>query len=100
MLRDEDEVTRWFGEFRGYGLPLTKIEDTPHFASKADSMPLQIADTCSFLIMWRLMRREETQEFFEAIAPQLVWSPRIGHSGSLVFGNLIGNERIATGERY
>jgi hypothetical protein len=99
-LRDKYMVERWFAVFRQYGVPLKKIEDTPHFASKSESAPLQIADTCSFLIMRRLMRRTETQEFFEAIAPQLVWAPTHAPSNRPVFGDPIGNEQIATGERY
>lgn len=97
-LRDPDEVDRWFGQFKFLGLPLTKIEDTPHFAEKAESAPLQIADTCSFLIMRRLMRRLETQECFETISPQLVWAPET--DGVPVFGEPLGAEQIAGGSRY
>lgn len=75
--------------FRGIsgisGLPLTKIVDTPHFAAKADSVPLQVADTCAFLTMRRFLRREDTQEFFELLVPQLIWR-------AVDFGEPMGNE--------
>lgn len=69
------------------GLPLTKIVDTPHFAAKRDSSPLQIADVCAFLIMRRLMKREDSQEFFELIAPQLTWR-------AADFGESMGTEKV------
>jgi hypothetical protein len=97
-LRDPDEVSKLLRASLISELPLIKIEDTPHFASKADSVPLQIADTCSFLIMRRLLRRAETQECFEAIAPQLIWFPVI--DGKPVFGEPMGAEQIANGQRY
>jgi hypothetical protein len=92
ILRDPDEIAN--GEFANMrGLPLVKIEDTPHFADKADSRPLQLADTCAFLIMRRLMRQETSQQFFEAIAPQLVW-------GASDFGERMGSEQFGTGSLY
>lgn len=98
ILRDPDEIAANPVFARMPGLPLRKVEDTPHFAAKADSAPLQVADTCAFLILRRLLRREESQPFFEAIAPQLVWSPQI--AGQPVFGKPMGAEQIATGSRY
>jgi hypothetical protein len=97
-LCDSDEVSKLLGANLISGLPLTKIEDTPHFAAKSDSVPLQIADTCAFLIMRRLLRRAETQECFETIAPQLIWFPVI--DGKPVFGEPMGAEQIANGQRY
>lgn len=74
-------------------LPLTKVVDTPHFAAKAESLPLQVADLCAFLIMRRFSRREESQSLFEAIAPQLFW--RAGD-----FGEPIGTEKMTGGQFY
>ena len=74
-------------------LPLKKIVDTPHFASKVDSKLLQLADMCAFLIMRRLMRQESSQPFFEAIAPQV-----FRHLSD--FGDPMGSERISIGQRY
>jgi hypothetical protein len=92
-LRDPEEIAN-----SGYlteieGLPITKIVDTPHFAAKAESAPLQVADTCAFLILRRLMRRIESQEFFEQIAPQLTWT-------ASDFGDSMGAEQIGMGSRY
>jgi hypothetical protein len=92
ILRDPDEIAN--SEFANMsGLPLVKIEDTPHFAAKADSRPLQLADTCAFLILRRLMRQENSQQFFEAIAPQLSWI-------ASDFGERMGAEEIGTGSLY
>jgi hypothetical protein len=98
ILRDPDTIAADPIFSRMSGLPLRKVEDTPHFAAKADSAPLQIADVCAFLIMRRLWRRPETQPFFEAIAPQLVWLPLI--EDEVVFGAPMGSEQIAIGQRY
>jgi hypothetical protein len=98
MLRDAELVAQEPRFSSVPGLPLSRIVDTPHFAAKTDSAPLQIADTCAFLIMRRLIRRSESQEFFELIAPQLIWAPSV-ESGP-VFGEPMGSEQIATGQRY
>jgi hypothetical protein len=71
-------------------LPLTKIVDTPHFAEKADSAPLQVADVCAYLVLRRILRRTDSQEFFEVIAPQLSWT-------ATDFGAPMGTERFGTG---
>ena len=47
--------------------PLKKIVDVPYFAEKAESPPLQLADLCAYLIMRHLLRRSDSQEFFELI---------------------------------
>jgi hypothetical protein len=69
--------------------------DTPHFAEKAESAPLQVADCCAYLIMRRLMRRDDSQQFFELLAPQLTWAA----SDS---GDPMGSERerFGTGSLY
>jgi hypothetical protein len=92
LLRDSDLIAN--SEFaRIPNLPLVKIEDTPHFADKAESRPLQLADTCAFLTMRRLLRQENSQQFFELIAPQLSWS-------SSDFGERMGDEQIGMGSLY
>jgi hypothetical protein len=98
LLRDPDEIAAHPVFSRMPGLPIRKVEDTPHFAAKAESAPLQIADACAFLIMRRLMRRPESQQFFEAISQQLVWSPSM--DGRPVFGERMGSEQIGGGQLY
>jgi hypothetical protein len=73
-------------------LPLAKIVDTPHFAAKADSAPLQMADVCADLILRRMLRRADSQEFFELIAPQLTWT-------ATDFGDPMGAEQFGVGSR-
>jgi len=92
FLRDPDQIRGT--EFAKLPvLPRRKTIDTPHFAGKSESLPLQIANVCAFLIMCRLMRREETQPFFEVMAPQLVWS-------AVDFGKRMGSERIGGGQLF
>jgi hypothetical protein len=56
--------------------PLKHIKDTIHFAAKSESVCLQIADLCAFLIKRRLMRRSQSDYLFDLIEPQLVWRPQ------------------------
>lgn len=72
------------------GLPLRKVVDTPHFAAKRDSAPLQLADLCAFLVMRRLNRKQDSQPFFEQISTQLTW-------GCTDFGDPMGTEQIGGG---
>ncbi len=91
ILKSQKELAEGhFAEVEG--LPLKKIVDTPHFAAKADSAPLQIADVCAFLIMRRLMRREDTQPYFEKVATQLTWR-------AADFGEPMGTERTLRRQR-
>jgi hypothetical protein len=72
MLRDPRAIVGT--EFESVPeFPLKKIVDVPYFAEKAESPPLQLADLCAYLIMRRLLRRSDSQEFFELIFPQLTW---------------------------
>jgi hypothetical protein len=96
LVRDPEEMSRGdFATLRDFPvkLPLVKIEDTPHFAAKADSRPLQLADLCAFLIMRRLMRQESSQQFFAAISPQLSWT-------TVDFGEPMAGESLGTGSLY
>jgi hypothetical protein len=42
----------------------TRIIETVHFAAKADSMPLQVADACAFIVKRHLMEKEDAGSFF------------------------------------
>ena len=92
LLRDADRLAGSGFEHMP-GLPLKKIVDTPHFASKAESAPLQLADVCAYLILRRLMRRDDLQEFFEEIAPQLTWN-------ATDFAESMGCERVGHGATW
>lgn len=93
LLRDPKRVAST--EFATFtGLPLQRVIDTPHFAAKADSPLLQLADACAFLIMRRLRRDPTSQEFFEIIAPQVFVRP------GAVFGERMGTERIGGGQHH
>lgn len=92
ILRSEDKLRG--SSLEGHpDLPLVKIVETPHFASKPESAPLQLADICAFFIMRRLTRSHESQPFFEAISPQLVWTCQD-------FGQSMGNEEMGGGSLY
>ena len=77
MLRDPRAIAGTeFSKVRE--LPLTKIVDTPHLAEKGQSAALQVANFCAYFIMRRILRRTDSQEFFEPFAPQLIWFPPRG----------------------
>ncbi|HTT83574.1 MAG TPA: DUF3800 domain-containing protein [Rhizomicrobium sp.] len=78
--------------FPDYTLPITKVVDTPHFAAKTESPPLQVADTCAYLICRRLRREQETQEFFEKLSPQLTVT-------DAEFGEKMETEQMGRGQR-
>jgi len=92
LLRDPDRLAG-SGFEHTTGLPLQKIVDTPHFASKAESAPLQLADVCAYLILRRLLRRDDSQGFFEEIAPQLTWN-------AIDFAEPMGHERVGQGATW
>lgn len=53
------------------------IIETVHFANKSESIILQIADTCAFLIKRQLMRRPDAAEFYPLLESQIVrYSPK------------------------
>lgn len=49
------------------------IIDTVHFAAKRESMPLQIADACAFVIKRYLMEKPDSVSFFDVLRPQLAF---------------------------
>jgi hypothetical protein len=50
------------------------IVETVHFAEKAESMPLQVADTCAFVIKRRLMDKEDAGEFYGLLRNEIIWN--------------------------
>lgn len=58
-------------------LPLERIVDTAHFASKQDTSILQIADACAFVIKRHLMGAPDAEYFFEPIRKQQVELPQL-----------------------
>ena len=58
-------------------LPLTKIIDTIHFASKQDSAPLQVADACAYIIKRYLMGKPDAMDFYKLLLPQLIWRAKV-----------------------
>lgn len=56
MLQSTKKMGDYLASFKVDGTPITKIVDTPHFAEKAESPPLQVADVCAYLILRRLRR--------------------------------------------
>jgi hypothetical protein len=85
-------TSRISDEFHG-DIPIKRIVDTPHFAAKSESPPLQVADVCAFLIRRRFARQDNSQYIFEEIAPQLTWT-------TSDFGDPMGSEPIALGSLY
>jgi len=47
------------------------IIDAVHFAQKKDSLLLQIADHCAFIIKRKLMGKSDVNEFYDAISPYI-----------------------------
>lgn len=54
------------------------VVDTVHFAEKAHSALLQIADACAFVIKRALMGKPDQANLFSALSSQLVSPPRDG----------------------
>ena len=57
------------------------IVETVHFAEKAESMPLQVADACAFVFKRHLMDKEDAETFIDIMRPQIVW-----HAENAVLG--------------
>lgn len=64
-LQPVDEVERQY-------LPITRIRDTPHFATKKQSRHLQLADVCAFFIRGHLSGHPKVGPFFSALEPCLL----------------------------
>lgn len=52
-----------------------RIVDTVHFAKKNQSLLLQIADHCAFIMKRQLMKRPDAAKLFAKISPQIAWKP-------------------------
>jgi Protein of unknown function (DUF3800) len=75
-MRHDDDT--YYTE-RGFSVVSTRhVIDTVHFAEKADSSILQVADTCAFIIKRAIMDKPDAAPFFSALRPQLVSPPREG----------------------
>ncbi|MEA2993145.1 MAG: hypothetical protein QOD40_2065 [Alphaproteobacteria bacterium] len=57
-------------------LVLTRVVDTVHFAEKSYSSPLQIADICAFAIKRHLMKKPESNRFYQPLKAGLVLLPK------------------------
>jgi hypothetical protein len=55
--------------------PLTRIRDTVHFAKKPESKPLQLADTCAFIVKGHLTRNKFNPRLYEILSPWLLGVP-------------------------
>jgi hypothetical protein len=49
------------------------IIETAHFATRSESMPLQLADACAFVIKRHLMEKDDAASFFSVLREELVW---------------------------
>lgn len=66
------------------------IVETIHFAAKPDSMPLQIADACAFVIKRHMMDRDDIAEHFDLLRPHIVWfEDKVGVLGASYYQNEI-----------
>jgi hypothetical protein len=79
FLRDRKQTEAQ--ELVPWMFPLTHIRDTIHFAKKAESKLLQIADFCAFTIKGHFMKKEKGAPLFAAIEPCLILNPALGPSG-------------------
>jgi hypothetical protein len=57
-------------------LPLRHIVDTVNFAAKTDSSPLQLADTCAFIIRRHLEKRPDAAEYYDLLCPAMLSRPK------------------------
>lgn len=55
------------------GLPLKRIIDTPHFASKQDCPALQFADLCAFIVGRVNKNKDVPKNVADVIARHLKW---------------------------
>lgn len=49
------------------------IIETAHFATRSESMPLQLADACAFVIKRHFMQKDDAVGFFNVLRPEVVW---------------------------
>lgn len=56
--------------------PIRHIRDTVHFAGKADSRLLQLADVCAYVIRGTISGNQAHWPYHDALAPQMVSYPK------------------------
>jgi len=56
-------------------LPLRKIRGSVHFANKAESKPLQLADLCAFVIRGHLARHPRGEQLFDRVRLMILNMP-------------------------
>ena len=54
-----------------------RIVDAVHFATKDQSLLLQIADHCAFIMKRKIMKRHELTKAFNILSPQIFWPPNV-----------------------
>jgi hypothetical protein len=57
-------------------LPLKKIRGSVHFANKAESKPLQLADLCAFVIRGHLSGHPHNRSLYDLIKPMMMLLPK------------------------
>jgi hypothetical protein len=74
-------------------LPLTKIRNAVHFASKAESSLLQLADVCAFFIRGILSGRKNAHPFYKKLRKWMLMLPKPellpSNEGSPVSGSFV-----------
>ena len=92
IMENNDQARRAIREFHHFGrdprnadllrshkfgdLVLSKVVDTVHFAEKAHSSPLQLADICAFTIKRHLVQTPESDRFYLPLRPRMVILPK------------------------
>jgi hypothetical protein len=66
LLRDQLSL-KVFPEIAHGALPLTKIVDTIHFAEKTNSVLLQLADACAFIVRRHISGGSNTKRFIDVL---------------------------------
>ena len=77
----EKYVQELIEEYGGSYLPISKIVDTVHFASKNEAILLQIADVCAFIVRCFLEKKPHAEDFLNAFTdntPSLLAPARTG----------------------
>lgn len=61
-------------------LPVERIVETAHFANKEDSLPLQLADICAFIIKRHMCGKEKSEPLYNKLTPAMLYRPRGDYS--------------------
>lgn len=62
-------------------LPVERIVETAHFANKTDSLPLQLADICAFIIKRHMCGKEKSEPLYERLVDAMLYRPRLDFPG-------------------